>query len=151
MTYSRDPFLPGRAKNRLFEIYWCCYCGRNGMNHEDPDGNPWTFDHLFPLGYGGLDDLSNMVKSCWSCNSDKWGNLWEPIPNTLTAQGQYVSGWSITAQELLESLPTNRRKPKVFTAIDLDRRFRCRFIHREVSLDLVRWHDELEMPLEGFR
>jgi len=145
----RNPRIPIEAKNLLFDIYWCCYCGRNGMNHEDPDGDPWTYDHLFPLGFGGSDSLSNIVKSCWSCNEQKWGNLWEPIPKTLKANGEYVKNWATNAMTFIESLSQAKRKPEIYTDDMLNKRFRSRSIPRDVFFDLVKIHEPEEMYMDN--
>ncbi|MFN3656464.1 MAG: HNH endonuclease [Pseudolabrys sp.] len=46
----------------LWEIIWCFYCG----------GKPgWQREHKTPLSRGGLDNDSNIVRSCRGCNQRK--------------------------------------------------------------------------------
>jgi hypothetical protein len=42
--------------------YKCAYCGKKG---------PLTDEHVFPVVYGGLDEIGNLVPACGTCNSSK--------------------------------------------------------------------------------
>jgi 5-methylcytosine-specific restriction endonuclease McrA len=40
----------------------CAYCGKHGA---------LTADHVLPVAHGGVDELSNLVPACGTCNSSK--------------------------------------------------------------------------------
>lgn len=61
---SRIPF---RVKKAIFERdgYRCQYCGKKFPRDQ------LTIDHVIPLGKHGIDELTNYVTACKSCNEMK--------------------------------------------------------------------------------
>jgi hypothetical protein len=85
---GRDMNLMNQAKANLHAVVVCSYCGDIGTRRLGPDSKRWHHDHVLPLAKGGPDQLSNIVKSCASCNIQKNLTLWTPIEGTITADGQ---------------------------------------------------------------
>jgi len=57
--------------------YRCQYCGRSAADLKPREG--LTRDHLVPLSRGGINDWSNVVTACASCNTRKANRLPEEI------------------------------------------------------------------------
>ena len=51
--------------------YTCLYCGEQGTQHHDPDGNLWSIDHIQPISRGGATIPANLTACCSWCNSAK--------------------------------------------------------------------------------
>jgi len=59
--------IPLRVKKYVFQRddYTCQYCGKKFPREQ------LTIDHLVPLAYRGIDELTNYVTACKSCNETK--------------------------------------------------------------------------------
>jgi hypothetical protein len=69
----------------LRDVVMCSYCWKQGDPLQGPDGEPWGprggIDHVIPLCKGGIENLSNMVKCCQTCNRLKGRrHNWAPHP-----------------------------------------------------------------------
>lgn len=61
----------------------CFWCGKElvllkvstGKEYQEHD-NISTIDHILPLNKGGVDNYSNVVLSCKTCNEKKRNNFW---------------------------------------------------------------------------
>ncbi len=51
----------------------CQYCGRQGTETSDPDGQPWEIDHVVSRHNGGPTHSGNLALACASCNGRKSG------------------------------------------------------------------------------
>lgn len=45
----------------------CFYCGKSLISCGG-----WQLDHIWPVRFGGTDDITNLVPSCVPCNKSKW-------------------------------------------------------------------------------
>lgn len=61
---SAGPMYSEEAFEELCEkaAHGCVYCG---------EAKPLTADHKVPVARGGINDISNILPACLSCNSDK--------------------------------------------------------------------------------
>lgn len=75
----------------LRDVITCAYCGKQGTFDIDADGRRWHADHIIPTRFGGIDDKSNIVKSCATCNTRKGIRGWKPLEGTLVANGSVFS------------------------------------------------------------
>lgn len=74
----------------LADVLTCAYCEKEGTKDTGPDGRPWSIDHVFPIHFGGSDEMWNLVKACHRCNSRKHtqtGPEWTPNDDVMTAAG----------------------------------------------------------------
>src|SRR5262245_58197892 len=60
-------YISRRMRFAIFQrdIFTCQYCGAKG-----PDVK-LVLDHIKPVSKGGSSDYTNLVTSCWVCNSGK--------------------------------------------------------------------------------
>lgn len=58
--------VPAKLRKQVIsEINVCHWCGYEGLASE------FDADHLIPRACGGLDDVSNLVPACASCNRSR--------------------------------------------------------------------------------
>jgi len=69
----------------LPEMKICCFwCGKipddfypsRIISIEKGKTITWHIDHLYPVSWGGTNDLDNLVLSCPKCNRRKHANYW---------------------------------------------------------------------------
>jgi 5-methylcytosine-specific restriction endonuclease McrA len=80
------------AKAILHDITVCSYCWKPGDLLLAPDGLPWGLAHVIPLCKGGIENLSNIVKCCQTCNTWKGRRIVAPHPETSWAAADSVIG-----------------------------------------------------------
>lgn len=61
--------LSVRSRFEVFkrDAFTCRYCGQT----PDTEGVKLEVDHITPRSAGGSDEITNLVTSCWACNSGK--------------------------------------------------------------------------------
>lgn len=86
VTTPRNKTVSRLGERILYSIVVCSYCWKQGDLLLGPDGEGWTLDHVIPHCKGGIENLSNLVKSCWSCNKLKGQHhTWVPHPQSAWA------------------------------------------------------------------
>ena len=55
----------------------CAFCGVNANNSRNAGQQRLTEDHVMALVNGGLDESSNIIPACFTCNSSKGARLVE--------------------------------------------------------------------------
>lgn len=77
--------------------YQCQYCGRT--SHELKQRESLTRDHLIPMSRGGLNDWTNVVTACSTCNTRKANRLPDEIgmhPLHLPVEPHFVHlSWAV--------------------------------------------------------
>lgn len=58
------------------DLFTCQYCGRR------PPDVVLNCDHVIPSSKGGVDDLDNLITSCWECNSGKSNIALSSLPES---------------------------------------------------------------------
>lgn len=88
----------------------CAYCGRQQLGRRDPDGKPWTADHVVPLGRGGREHPSNLALACFGCNAsksyymlDEW-RAWHTAILSAVAYVEQHEGRGATISEIRQLL-----------------------------------------------
>jgi hypothetical protein len=82
---SRKPL----SKKMRFEVFkrdvFCCkYCGSH------PPDVILEVDHIIPVSDGGVNDIGNLVTSCFNCNRGKSNISLKVIPKSLAEQGDEI-------------------------------------------------------------
>lgn len=76
--------------NKLrFEVFkrdgfHCVYCGSH------PPTVVLECDHVIPVSKGGLNEIDNLVTSCFNCNRGKFNNLLTDVPQSLAERAKEV-------------------------------------------------------------
>lgn len=70
---ERRGFMTTQKKQKLLKLvrdqnYKCFYCGEKGKGSIFSD---FLIEHIIPRSKGGTSDDTNLVASCWLCNSLK--------------------------------------------------------------------------------
>lgn len=95
VTTPRIPTVARLAKKILHDITMCSYCWTVGDLQFAPDGKTWGLDHVIPLCKGGIENLSNIVKCCQTCNIWKGRRLVAPHPETSWAAADAEMGTNL--------------------------------------------------------
>lgn len=85
VTTPRNTTVSRLGKKILYPIIMCSYCWKPGDLLLGPDGIGWTVDHVIPHCKGGIENLSNLVKCCWTCNKWKARRIIAPHPQSAWA------------------------------------------------------------------
>lgn len=78
-AFESDPVIRQRWRVEMLAAYEaqdgiCAICGRlmpHPRKFEQRNLKRPTREHVIPRSLGGLDELGNIVASCWGCNSRK--------------------------------------------------------------------------------
>lgn len=62
----------------------CQYCGRT------PPAVTLEVDHVHPQASGGTDDITNLLTSCFDCNSGKGARHLDSVPPQVAAQAEIL-------------------------------------------------------------
>ncbi len=102
--------------------YQCQYCGR--QNTELKPRESLTRDHVIPMSRGGLNEWTNVVTACSSCNTRKASRLPHEIgmqPMVAPAEPHFVHlAWAVR-----RLTPTQARYIKVFYGEETLRRVKA--------------------------
>ena len=72
-TYKKPEF---KRTPKIQNAVWkktggrCTYCNCD-LLPAGREKNSFTIDHVYPVRFGGTDDIDNLVPACFSCNSKK--------------------------------------------------------------------------------
>lgn len=92
ITTPRNRTVAYLARTILSDVTTCSYCWKNGDHEFGPDGLVWGLDHVIPLCKGGIENLSNIVKCCQTCNTKKARRIIAPHPMAAWAASSSVEG-----------------------------------------------------------
>lgn len=101
VTSPRIKTVAYLARAILHDVTVCAYCWKTGDMLHAPDGSTWGLDHVIPLCKGGIENLSNIVKCCQTCNVLKGRRIVAPHPGTSWAAPSPALGtmfWQLSAE-----------------------------------------------------
>lgn len=77
------------SKKIRFEVFkrdsfTCGYCG------QKPPSVILEVDHIIPVSEGGIDEINNLITSCFDCNRGKGKNSLEVLPETICEKSRIL-------------------------------------------------------------